>query len=509
MSWHRRNIERMVRTHFADRNLNEVLGEATFGEQDGISYIEFEYLQPAPLENRGVDWLDEDVSNLVRGGHGTYWETIPWILATGTFTDSDSKMTYGEREWHKVPGVYMTPQFDAWAGHYSWPCNVFGNKVFYGIGTRVISNNKYLKKTFLHPNRATKEERVYEPRGVVITHVVVSYNRFIEQGWSRARHFLPRCEFVHGEKPVLRKYPDIRISVWGDEAAYDENSGRPLELPTADTDHYIIPFIDTPPHPSPPPPPPPPPPLLALPISSPPCLMDEGDDSDSDETEVSDVDMNDGSVKNSISALSSRALSWDTQDFIALEHRWVSETDIWAKYDLYKKVEEWEVQYALKHRIYSDIVEGNQTELSIAKKKTRNRMKSRRTHNKAVGLPVKGRARASKIITWHTFQLQNQQLSPDERYAKWKALPLRRVRKVRLDPDTRKIIKWKTFQLQHAHLSSTDQYKRWKALPRGKSQTLIRDYKGEPLTWWDCKAKYSDYYEMSDIATWFQNLPRM
>ena len=59
MSWHRRNIERMVRTHFADRNLNEVLGEATFGEQDGISYIEFEYLQPAPLENRGVDWLDE------------------------------------------------------------------------------------------------------------------------------------------------------------------------------------------------------------------------------------------------------------------------------------------------------------------------------------------------------------------------------------------------------------------------------------------------------------------
>ena len=45
---------------------------------------------------------------------------------------------YGEREWHSKPGTYVTPQFDAWAGHYSWPCNVFGNQCFYGVGFRVL-----------------------------------------------------------------------------------------------------------------------------------------------------------------------------------------------------------------------------------------------------------------------------------------------------------------------------------------------------------------------------------
>ena len=72
---------------------------------------------------------------MVFGGHGTYWETAPWIVATGCFTNSDGDNTYGEREFHQATGVYVTSQFDAWATYYSWPSNVFGNRAFYGIGS--------------------------------------------------------------------------------------------------------------------------------------------------------------------------------------------------------------------------------------------------------------------------------------------------------------------------------------------------------------------------------------
>ena len=46
-------------------------------------------MQPVALEQRNVDWLDEDVRSLVSCGHGTYQETVPWILATGSLTASD------------------------------------------------------------------------------------------------------------------------------------------------------------------------------------------------------------------------------------------------------------------------------------------------------------------------------------------------------------------------------------------------------------------------------------
>ena len=140
--------EKMVRAFFEDRHLGELLGDARAGEEQGFPYIEFEYKQPHALEARGVDWLDTDMSCLVQCGHGTYWETLPHILARGSLKESDGDRTFGEHEWHKVSGVYITPQWDAWATHYSWPCNVFGNKAFYGAGCRVLANDKFLKKVF-------------------------------------------------------------------------------------------------------------------------------------------------------------------------------------------------------------------------------------------------------------------------------------------------------------------------------------------------------------------------
>mgnify|MGYP003316371416 CR=1 FL=1 len=78
--------------------------------------------------------LTGDVSDNYKGCPTVGAKTASKILATGTLTNSDSDDTFGAREWHGVTGVYMTPNFIAWAGHYSWPCNVFGNKAFYGIG---------------------------------------------------------------------------------------------------------------------------------------------------------------------------------------------------------------------------------------------------------------------------------------------------------------------------------------------------------------------------------------
>ena len=80
-------------------------------------------------------------------GHGTYWEMVGKIAATGRLTSSGNDDSYGECEFHKTIGVYVTPQFSAWGGHYSWPVNVFSNKCFYGVGFRVLGNKRFLAKT--------------------------------------------------------------------------------------------------------------------------------------------------------------------------------------------------------------------------------------------------------------------------------------------------------------------------------------------------------------------------
>ena len=157
MSWHGHITEDMVRNFFQDRQLGQLLGSACFFEDENNHFVEFEYKQPLPLDERGVDWLDSTETDVVFCGHGSYWETAPCIMATGCFTNSDGDNTYSEimatgcftnsdgnntydeREAHKTTGVYVTPDFNTWASCYSWPCNVFGNRAYYGIGSKVES----------------------------------------------------------------------------------------------------------------------------------------------------------------------------------------------------------------------------------------------------------------------------------------------------------------------------------------------------------------------------------
>ena len=102
-----------------------------------------------------------------------------------------------------------------------------------------MCHKEYLKQTSKRHIRSIRDY-VCEPRGVVITDVVVSYNRSIKEGRSRARYFHPRCEFVHGVEPTMRKYPNVRVSVWGDsvQSTSDERYGCPTGVPFEDSHEY-------------------------------------------------------------------------------------------------------------------------------------------------------------------------------------------------------------------------------------------------------------------------------
>ena len=137
LSWHRHVTEHMVRSFFEDRHLGQLLGNASFFEYNDTHFLEFDYNQPVPLEPRGVDWLDSTEDEVIFAGHGTYWETSPQIMATGCLTSSDHDNTYGDREFrHNQTGVYVSSELDTWAIRHSWPCNVFGNRAYYGIGSK-------------------------------------------------------------------------------------------------------------------------------------------------------------------------------------------------------------------------------------------------------------------------------------------------------------------------------------------------------------------------------------
>ena len=167
------------------------------------------------------------------------------------------------------------------------------------------------------------------------------------------------------------------------------------------------------------------------------------------------------------------------------------------------------MKYAVKHHIYRSLLVGNKTERALAKEKTHNRQQHRARKNIIIGLPEEGRASASKVITWHSYQKQNPHLTVFDQRTAWEALPGRKVRKSRIDPKTRKVITWHRFKKKFERLSHTDRWAKWKTLPRRKTIAMLRDFNGSPLSWLECIAQYRDYWEMRDISNWFRNLPKI
>ena len=170
------------------------------------------------------------------------------------------------------------------------------------------------------------------------------------------------------------------------------------------------------------------------------------------------------------------------ESFVFLENRWLHETNMLQQQSLYKAVFEAEVAFAIEFDVYADLITGNQTVLSIAKDKTRNRMRTRLKNNRCIGLPVSGRAVKRK---------------------KRKQVPRSRV-----DPVTRQIVTWSSFLQLHSTTMHHDLLLLWRKLPRLRRAAKSRWWAGESLSWSRCVERYRDFYDMASLYTWYVELPR-
>ena len=338
----------------------------------------------------------------------------------------------------------------------------------------------------MHPTKATKVEWVHEPRGVFISHVLVIVNKTIQASHSRARYYMPRCEFRHGPRDGLRKYPDVRLSVFSDtpqNSAY-ENWGKPEDMPRDDTHSYRFPLVES----------------KALSMDPPKTEVgaDADVDSGSEDVEVGsgeeDVDF-DGEDEESYSYSSedSSAIKTDSDqdmyksesekmiaEFHTLEQRWKTEENETKKYELQRAVSDLEVKYAVTHGVYRDLLTGERTEEGLAKEKTRNRMRTRREQKRCIGLPVKGRA----------------------------SQPKKKRRKQRDRMLDKKVIDWSSFRRERQGWTMDELLKQWRTYPRVARPVTHRMFKDQRLSWTECTQRFGDYYEPSELHKWYINLQR-
>ena len=170
------------------------------------------------------------------------------------------------------------------------------------------------------------------------------------------------------------------------------------------------------------------------------------------------------------------------KNFGALENQWLNEPDSLQQETLYKSIFEFEFAFAVKFRIYSHLITGNQKEVSVAKEKTRNRMRTRLKNKCCIGLPVQGRA--------------------------MKREKTKKVVRMRVDPETRQIVSWLSFQQRHKTTTPDHLVGLWKKLPRVMRPSKARWWAGEAMTWSQCMDKYLDFFDMSSLYTWYLKLPR-
>ena len=141
-----------------------------------------------------------------------------------------------------------------------------------------------------------------------------------------------------------------------------------------------------------------------------------------------------------------------------------------------------EMQYAIKHEIYHGLIEGNQTVEGFANVKTRNRMRTRVTQNRKIGLPVKGRA---------------------------KKIPRKKRKRRRRVGENGKTLSWKRFLKENSSLSFAEKKQKWKKYPRISKTVQLRRYKNEEMTWNDCMHRFGHLYDSGDLHRWYLNLQRI
>ena len=203
--------------------------------------------------------------------------------------------------------------------------------------------------------------------------------------------------------------------------------------------------------------------------------QDLNSSSDSDDEE-SHVSTESGSI------ISKSEYESTVNNFGALENQLLNAADSLQQESLYKSVFEAEVAFALKFKIYSHLITGNQQEVSIAKEKTRNRMRTRFKNKCCISVPVQGRA------------MRGEKTKKKVRF--------------RIDPETHQIVSWLSFRQRHTTIMPDDIVGLWKKLPRVTRPSKARLWEGEAMTWSQCMDRYGEIYDMSSLLIWYKRLPR-
>ena len=168
--------------------------------------------------------------------------------------------------------------------------------------------------------------------------------------------------------------------------------------------------------------------------------------------------------------------------FDVLERRWFSEIDPERRAQLYRAVQDAEVQFAITCGIYGDLVFGNRSLVSISKEKTPNRMRTRRKHQRCIGLPVEGRA---------SMRMEK-----------------KRKPRCRIDVVRQRILDWESFRIENEDLPYSEIRRKWRTHPRVGRPVKSRQFNNEELSWSECVNRFSDYYERAELHKWYVGLPR-
>ena len=186
--------EGLTRQWAHDRGAPQLLGHCTHFH--GAEVIVFEYHNPIT-----PDFLER--MRLMPAGfqtqpgsvdivfHGGYWETGAGLFITGQVKSSTDDKSLGEHEYHNTQGCYTSRCPETACKHYAWASNRFDNNVYYGLSFRCLGRQDAKLKEFF-----AQKEVVYSENSLIITHVIVAYNRAIAQGSSRVKFMTPSMEFV-------------------------------------------------------------------------------------------------------------------------------------------------------------------------------------------------------------------------------------------------------------------------------------------------------------------------
>ena len=142
---------------------------------------------------------------------------------------------------------------------------------------------------------------------------------------------------------------------------------------------------------------------------------------------------------------------------------------------LHRRLQDKELQYALRFAVYRELLRGNQTERSVALKKIRNRMRSRQKNGNELGPP----------------NARKKGVTPQA--------PRQKPPRGRLDPITEEVISLPTFRKLNPQCNPSDLMEQYRRLPRRRLPDARRYHAGRYYSWQEYVSWYIFQYPMPDL----------